>query len=119
MMGCARGSENWIWKRVSTASARSGGWGIRFRYRWGWIGHQGGVAVGTAGLGEVDDDGEGGDDEEGEDASFGSGGSAAEDGLADGVGGEKTGSEVGPAVSYAVEEGLPVVPGEVEADGPP
>src|SRR5580658_1182227 len=58
-------------------------------------------------------------DGEDEDAAFWSGGSAAEDGLADGVGGEKMVLGHESAVGDAVEERLAPIPRSVEADGEP
>ena len=56
---------------------------------------------------------------EDEDAAFGTGGSTAENRLANGVCGEEVEFDHYATVGDAVEEGLPPVPRSVEADGPP
>ena len=63
-----------------------------------------------AGQREENDEADEGQDGEDEETAFGAGGSAAEDGFADGVSGEEMVLDHGAAVGYAVEEGLGPVP---------
>ena len=68
------------------------------------------VAVMCVGKSEDDDNGDESEDWEDEDAAFGSGGSAAENGLAYGVSCEEMVLNHGAAVGDSVEEGLSPVP---------
>src|ERR1022692_1962719 len=77
------------------------------------------VAIASAGKGRDNDQGHDGQDGDDEDAAFRTGGSATEEGLAYGVGGEEMVLDHESAVGDTVEEGLGPIPRGVEADGPP
>ena len=79
----------------------------------------GGASRLSTGQGQENNDGDEGQDGENKDTAFRPGGSAAKDGLANGVAGEEMVLSGKSAVGDSVNEGLAPIPCAVEADGPP
>src|SRR5450755_4044576 len=108
--------ENTTWTRSADFPTPSAAASFTIRILGGAIPR---VAILSARKGENNDEAAESQHGDDEDAAFRAGGSAAQDGLAYGMRGEKMVLRHHPAVGDAVEERLGPIPRSVEADGPP